>query len=204
MLRLKPTAIVITTPEMADAERRSRYRKHLIKRQEGDRGHAKTSASKNEGVAFEDAIITMIQTDTDSDSGQASRSLSSPEMLAREERVPVISSPDGSIDGEAHTMPLRSRTQFDNMINDVIEQHEDEGDADRQQLATAVSWNFRQNWPSPRQQVFITAWNRTKTPWVSRGRQNNSRLIESPSSMYQYSYRSKNLNQPIFRGILMQ
>jgi hypothetical protein len=204
MLRLKPTAIVITTPEMADAERRSRYRKHLIKRQEGDRGHAKTSASKNEGVAFEDAIITMIQTDTDSDSGQASRSLSSPEMSAREERVPVISSPDGSIDEEAHTMPLRSRTQFDNMINDVIEQHEDEGDADRQQLATAVSWNFRQNWPSPRQQVFITAWNRTKTPWVSRGRQNNSRLIESPSSMYQYSYRSKNLNQPIFRGILMQ
>lgn len=156
MLRLKPTAIVITTPEMADAERRSRYRKHLIKRQGGDRGHAKTSASKNEGVAFEDAINTMIQTDTNSDSGQGFRSLSSPEMSAREERVPVISSPDGSIDGEAHTLPLRSRTQFDNMINDVTEQHEDEEDADRQQLATAVSWSFRQNWPSPRQQVFIT------------------------------------------------
>ncbi|KAH7182917.1 uncharacterized protein B0J16DRAFT_157086 [Fusarium flagelliforme] len=143
MLRLKPTAIVITTPEMADAERRSRYRKHLIKRQGGDRRHAKTSAPRNEGVAFEDAINTMIQTDTDSDSGQGSRSLSSPEMSAREERVPVISSPDGSIDGEAHTMPLRSRTQFDNMINYVIEQHEDERDADRRQLATALDIPIR-------------------------------------------------------------
>ncbi|RBR04311.1 uncharacterized protein FIESC28_11598 [Fusarium coffeatum] len=87
-------------------------------------------------------INTTIQTDTDPDSGQGSRSLSSPEMSAREERVPVISSPDGSIDGEAHTMPLRPRTQLDNMINDVIEQYEDEGDADRQQLVTANQDNL--------------------------------------------------------------
>ena len=204
MLRLKPTTIVVTTPDMADAERRSRYRKHLIKRQGGERGHAKTGAPRSEGVAFEDAINTMIQTDIDPDSGQGSRSLSSPEMSAREERVPVISSPDGSIDGEAHTMPLRPRTQLDNMINDVIEQYEDEGDADRQQLVTAVSWNFRQNWPSPRQQVFITAWNRTKTTWVTRVRQKNSRLIESQSSVYQYACRSTNLNPPTFREISMQ
>ncbi|KAF4961604.1 hypothetical protein FSARC_10133 [Fusarium sarcochroum] len=61
MFRLQPTSITITAPELNDAERRSRYRTHLINRQRANRRHVCLTPSEQE-IALQDAFNTRVVT----------------------------------------------------------------------------------------------------------------------------------------------
>ncbi|KAF5542177.1 hypothetical protein FMEXI_7614 [Fusarium mexicanum] len=70
MLRLQPTTIKISTRDISDAERRSRYRKHLLSRQKIDKRRDDFIQHDQEAV-LEDALNTRIVTPTtDSSIGQ--------------------------------------------------------------------------------------------------------------------------------------
>ncbi|KAF5561378.1 hypothetical protein FPHYL_6217 [Fusarium phyllophilum] len=70
MLRLQPTTIKIATRDISDAERRSRYRKHLLRRQKFDKRRDDLIQHDQEAV-LEDALNTRIVTPTtDSSIGQ--------------------------------------------------------------------------------------------------------------------------------------
>ncbi|KAF5584540.1 uncharacterized protein FSUBG_12734 [Fusarium subglutinans] len=70
MLRLQPTTIKISTRDISDAERRSRYRKHLLSRQKIDKRRDDVIQHDQEAV-LEDALNTRIATPTtDSSIGQ--------------------------------------------------------------------------------------------------------------------------------------
>ncbi|KAF5252772.1 hypothetical protein FANTH_2297 [Fusarium anthophilum] len=70
MLRLQPTTIKISTRDISDAERRSRYRKHLLSVQKIDKRRDDGIQHDQEGV-LEDALNTRIVTPTtDSSIGQ--------------------------------------------------------------------------------------------------------------------------------------
>ncbi|KAI1021727.1 hypothetical protein LB503_013215 [Fusarium chuoi] len=63
MLRLQPTTIKIATRDISDAERRSRYRKHLLSRQKVDKRRDHLIQHDQEAV-LEDALNTRIVTPT--------------------------------------------------------------------------------------------------------------------------------------------
>lgn len=63
MLRLQPTTIKIATRDISDAERRSRYRKHLISRQKVDKRRDDLIQHDQEAV-LEDALNSRIVTPT--------------------------------------------------------------------------------------------------------------------------------------------
>ncbi|EWY86506.1 hypothetical protein FOYG_11035 [Fusarium oxysporum NRRL 32931] len=70
MLRLQPTTIKIATRDISDAERRSRYRKHLLSRQKANKRRDDLT-QLNQGTVLEDALNTRIVTPTtDSSIGQ--------------------------------------------------------------------------------------------------------------------------------------
>ncbi|KAG5798248.1 hypothetical protein H9Q69_002721 [Fusarium xylarioides] len=70
MLRLQPTTIKIATRDVSDAERRSRYRKHLLRRQKFGKRRDDLIEPHQEAV-LEDALNTRIVTPTtDSSIGQ--------------------------------------------------------------------------------------------------------------------------------------
>ncbi|KAH7142969.1 hypothetical protein DER46DRAFT_100838 [Fusarium sp. MPI-SDFR-AT-0072] len=70
MLRLQPTTIKIATRDISDAERRSRYRKHLLSRQKANKRRDDLIQHDQETV-LEDALNTRIVTPTtDSSIGQ--------------------------------------------------------------------------------------------------------------------------------------
>ncbi|KAM0549093.1 hypothetical protein ACHAPJ_009548 [Fusarium lateritium] len=69
MFRLQPTTITITTPELNDAERRSRYRTHLTNRQRSSGRYVCLTPSE-QIVTLEDALDTRVVTpSTHSNSG---------------------------------------------------------------------------------------------------------------------------------------
>ncbi|EWG52741.1 hypothetical protein FVEG_11386 [Fusarium verticillioides 7600] len=63
MLRLQPTTIKIATRDISDAERRSRYRKHLLSRQKADKKRDDLIQHDREAT-LEDALNTKIVTPT--------------------------------------------------------------------------------------------------------------------------------------------
>ncbi|KAJ4135808.1 hypothetical protein NW765_009788 [Fusarium oxysporum] len=70
MLRLQPTTIKIATRDISDAERRSRYRKHLLSRQKANKRRDDLT-QLDQGTVLEDALNTRIVTPTtDSSIGQ--------------------------------------------------------------------------------------------------------------------------------------
>ncbi|KAF9775017.1 hypothetical protein IL306_006914, partial [Fusarium sp. DS 682] len=70
MLRLQPTTIKIATRDLSDAERRSRYRKHLANRQKATSRRDGLTQHDQEAV-LEDALNTrMVTPTTDSSTGQ--------------------------------------------------------------------------------------------------------------------------------------
>jgi hypothetical protein len=62
MVRLQPTTISITSRDLNDAERRSRYRKHLLNRRRTNRRRDHHTPSKQEATIFEDALNTRVAT----------------------------------------------------------------------------------------------------------------------------------------------
>lgn len=146
MIRLQPTTITLTASEMTDAERHSRYRKHLANRECTTRTRWST-ALENEETTLEHAMNTRIQTpDTDPSNRQRIRSSPSPDVLAREEDFTYSTSSAGNgIDREVGAVRLPIRTRFANVINDTIHQDDNEGRTVQQLLTTVVSrplgWN---------------------------------------------------------------
>ncbi|EKJ78489.1 hypothetical protein FPSE_01298 [Fusarium pseudograminearum CS3096] len=137
MIRLQPTTITITASEMTDAERHSRYRKHLANRECTIRTHWST-ALEHEETTLEHAMNTRIQTpDTDPTNRQRIRSSSSPDVLAREEESTYSTSSAGNgIDREVGAVRLPIRTRLANVIDDTIHQDDDEGRTVQQLLTT--------------------------------------------------------------------
>ncbi|KAF5642591.1 hypothetical protein F52700_3161 [Fusarium sp. NRRL 52700] len=73
MLRLQPTTIKIATRDISDAERRSRYRKHLLSRQKVDKRRDKLIQQYGREAVPEDALnIRIITPTTDCSIGQDS------------------------------------------------------------------------------------------------------------------------------------
>ncbi|KAM0413551.1 hypothetical protein ACHAPD_008653 [Fusarium lateritium] len=136
MFRLKPTTIIITAPEITDAERRSRYRKHLATRR-----YRTVTALGNEETSLEPAMNTRIQTpDTDSTSRQRIRNSLTQDALPREEELASpVSLAGNDIDGEADAVRLPVRSRLANMINHAIQQGDDDGRTVQQLPATVVS-----------------------------------------------------------------
>ncbi|KAM0256991.1 hypothetical protein ACHAPA_011945, partial [Fusarium lateritium] len=62
MFRLRPTTISITSRDLNDAERRSRYRKHLLNRRRTNRRGDHHTPSGQEATVFEDALKTRVAT----------------------------------------------------------------------------------------------------------------------------------------------
>ncbi|KAK6699796.1 hypothetical protein SNK03_012538 [Fusarium graminearum] len=137
MIRLQPTTITLTASEMTDAERHSRYRKHLANRECTTRTRWST-ALENEETTLEHAMNTRIQTpDTDPSNRQRIRSSPSPDVLAREEDFTYSTSSAGNgIDREVGAVRLPIRTRFANVINDTIHQDDNEGRTVQQLLTT--------------------------------------------------------------------
>ncbi|KAL6914341.1 hypothetical protein FSST1_012101 [Fusarium sambucinum] len=140
MFRLKPTAITITASEITDAERRSRYRKHLATRR-----HRTVTALGNEETSLEHAMNTRIQTpDTDSTSRQRIRNSLTQDALPREEELASPAPLAGNdIDGEADAVRLPVRSRLANMINHAIPQGDDDGRTVQQLLATVLGVPMR-------------------------------------------------------------
>ncbi|CAG1974215.1 unnamed protein product [Fusarium graminearum] len=140
MIRLQPTTITLTASEMTDAERHSRYRKHLANRECTTRTRWST-ALENEETTLEHAMNTRIQTpDTDPSNRQRIRSSPSPDVLAREEDFTYSTSSAGNgIDREVGAVRLPIRTRFANVINDTIHQDDNEGRTVQQLLTTVDS-----------------------------------------------------------------
>ncbi|KAF5235189.1 hypothetical protein FAUST_7242 [Fusarium austroamericanum] len=140
MIRLQPTTITLTASEMTDAERHSRYRKHLANRECTTRTRWST-ALENEETTLEHVMNTRIQTpDTDPSNRQRIRSSSSPDVLAREEDFTYSTSSAGNgIDREVGAVRLPIRTRFANVINDTIHQDDNEGRTVQQLLTTVDS-----------------------------------------------------------------
>ncbi|CEI70004.1 unnamed protein product [Fusarium venenatum] len=136
MFRLKPTTIIITAPEITDAERRSRYRKHLATRR-----YRTVTALGNEETSLEPAMNTRIQTpDTDSTSRQRIRNSLTQDALPREEELASpVSLAGNDIDGEADAVRLPVRSRLANMINHAIQQGDDDGRTVQQLPATVDS-----------------------------------------------------------------
>ncbi|GKU02903.1 hypothetical protein FLAG1_05104 [Fusarium langsethiae] len=147
MYRLKPTTIMITASEVTEAERHSRYRKHLADRKRIGTGCRAVTALENEETSLEHAMNTRIQTpDTDSTSRQRTRSSPSSDALSREEEpTPAASLARNGIDGEAGAVRLSVRSRLVNMINDAIEQDDDDGRTVQQLLATALGVSTRRS-----------------------------------------------------------
>lgn len=145
MIRLKPTTITITAPEMSDAEQRSRYRKYLVgNQQRRSRRRIIVTTLEKEEATVEHVQDARIQTpDVDSTARQEMRSSSSPDPSAREEMVSPVSSPDTSIRQEANATSLPVRTRLSNIVHNVIEQDDGEDSPARQLVATIVSVLFR-------------------------------------------------------------
>ncbi|SCB64934.1 unnamed protein product [Fusarium graminearum] len=125
---------------MTDAERHSRYRKHLANRECTTRTRWST-ALENEETTLEHAMNTRIQTpDTDPSNRQRIRSSPSPDVLAREEDFTYSTSSAGNgIDREVGAVRLPIRTRFANVINDTIHQDDNEGRTVQQLLTTVDS-----------------------------------------------------------------
>ncbi|KAM0301092.1 hypothetical protein ACHAPM_006393 [Fusarium culmorum] len=150
MIRLQPTTITLSASEMTDAERHSRYRKHLANRECTTRTRWST-ALENEETTLEHAMNTRIQTpDTDPSNRQRIRSSSSPDVLAREEEFTYSTSSAGNgIDREVGAVRLPIRTRFFNVINDTIHQDDDEGRTVQQLLTTVTQMSEQQaDWQS--------------------------------------------------------
>lgn len=62
MFRLQTTTIGITSRDITDAERRSRYRKHLLNRRRTSRRRDHHTLSEQEATIFEDALNTRAAT----------------------------------------------------------------------------------------------------------------------------------------------
>ncbi|KAM0349261.1 hypothetical protein ACHAPU_003670 [Fusarium lateritium] len=72
MFRLQPTTITITSRELNDAERRSRYRKHLLSRQRVNRRRERQTPSEREAEVIRDLLnagVTMPAVDLIDESG---------------------------------------------------------------------------------------------------------------------------------------
>ncbi|CAF3480857.1 unnamed protein product [Fusarium graminearum] len=150
MIRLQPTTITLTASEMTDAERHSRYRKHLANRECTTRTRWST-ALENEETTLEHAMNTRIQTpDTDPSNRQRIRSSPSPDVLAREEDFTYSTSSAGNgIDREVGAVRLPIRTRFANVINDTIHQDDNEGRTVQQLLTTVTQMSEQQaDWQS--------------------------------------------------------
>ncbi|KAF5027216.1 hypothetical protein F66182_704 [Fusarium sp. NRRL 66182] len=61
MFRLQPAAITLTAREISDAERRSRYRKHLIERQRRIARRRRGVVSPDQDVSLQDALNTRLE-----------------------------------------------------------------------------------------------------------------------------------------------
>jgi hypothetical protein len=62
MFRLQTTTIGITSRDLNDAERRSRYRKHLLNRRRTNRRRDHHTSSEQEAAIFEDGLNTRVAT----------------------------------------------------------------------------------------------------------------------------------------------
>lgn len=62
MFRLQTTTIGITSRDLNDAERRSRYRKHLLNRRRTNRRRDHHTLSEQEATTFEDALNRRVAT----------------------------------------------------------------------------------------------------------------------------------------------
>ncbi|KAJ4269741.1 hypothetical protein NW762_001409 [Fusarium torreyae] len=100
MFRLQPTTITITTPELNDAERRSRYRTHLINRQRSSRRYACLTPSE-QIVTLQDALNTRVVTPSTHSSSGPNTPHSTEQDELEDEEEPL--SPEPLPDHEADT-----------------------------------------------------------------------------------------------------
>jgi hypothetical protein len=108
MLRLQPTTIKIATRDISDAERRSRYRKHLLSRQKANRVRDDLTQHDQE-TALQDALNTRIVTPTtDSSTGQETPGSADRNELDGEEELgsPLPPLDYGTISSEEDTLYL--------------------------------------------------------------------------------------------------
>ncbi|KAF4955137.1 hypothetical protein FGADI_4719 [Fusarium gaditjirri] len=146
MLRLQPTIIKIATRDISDAERRGRYRKHLLSRQKANKRRDDVTQRDQETV-LEDALNTRIVTPTtDHRIGQdapgsdgrnesdGEEELGSP--VTPLEYVTISSEETSYVDvdhgtNRLHRLPFRSRQSLD-----TNKLEEDEEDADTAPIHT--------------------------------------------------------------------